>query len=376
MQATPATWRLLLEAGWNGANGIKVLCGGEALPRDLADALLNRAESVWNMYGPTETTVWSAVSKVESGTDAVRIGPPIANTEFYVLDRRGQPVPIGVAGELYIGGDGLAVGYWRRPDLTAEKFVPDTFRPGPNRRLYRTGDLVRPRSDGTLEFLGRIDNQVKIRGFRIETGDVEHALKQFAGVRDCVVVAREDVPGDKQLVGYLTANGTPIATSNLRRHLTSLLPAYMVPSAFVFLDALPMTPNGKIDRRALPAPNRGAGDAPAAKTLPRTSAERTLAEIAAAILKKPAVSIDDNLFDLGADSLKLFQIVARAADAGLNVTVKQIMAGQSIAAICADVSKAAEPAASAPPLTSANREKYRVGRARVGGSNSASGAGS
>ena len=199
MQATPATWRLLLEAGWAGGDGLKVLCGGEALPRDFADELLARAGSVWNMYGPTETTVWSATSPVEPGPDPVRVGPPIANTEFYVLDGRGRPVPIGVAGELHIGGEGLALGYWNRPELTAEKFVSDPFRPGPNRRLYRTGDLVQPRADGTLEFLGRIDNQVKIRGFRIETGDVEHALKQYPGVRDCVVVAREDVPGDKQL---------------------------------------------------------------------------------------------------------------------------------------------------------------------------------
>lgn len=377
MQATPATWRLLLEAGWTRGEGLKVLCGGEALPRDLADELLARAGSVWNMYGPTETTVWSATSPVEPGPEPVRVGPPIANTEFYVLDRRGRPVPIGVAGELHIGGEGLAVGYWKRPELTAEKFIPDPFRPGPHRRLYKTGDLVRPRADGTLEFLGRIDNQVKIRGFRIETGDVEHALKQYPGVRDCVVVAREDVPGDKQLVGYVVANGAPAASGELRRHLAGLLPGYMVPSAFVFLDALPQTPNGKVDRRALPAPNR-AGEATtvAGWTALRTPQERTLAEISAAVLKTPTVHADDNLFDLGADSLRLFQIVARARDAGLNVTVKQILIGQTIAAICAGLSTTAVPAAPEPSLTAANRDRYRVGRAKVGGSNTPSGAGS
>ena len=273
MQATPATWRLLIEAGWKGPTNLKVLCGGEALPRDLADALLARSSSVWNMYGPTETTVWSATGPVEPGPGSVTIGPPIANTEFYILDERGRPVPIGVAAELHIGGDGVARGYWDRPQLTTEKFIPDPFRDDPNYRLYKTGDLVRHRPDGTLEFLGRLDTQVKVRGFRIETSEVEHALKQYDGVRECVVTAREDAPGDKRLVAYLVATptGRSPAAGDLRHFLSAKLPAYMVPSVFVALDALPRTPNGKIDRKALPRPDGATanGTAPVTTALGR-----------------------------------------------------------------------------------------------------------
>jgi len=361
MQATPATWRLLLEVGWKGDEGLKVFCGGEALPRDLADSLLARAGEVWNMYGPTETTVWSAVSPVESGAEPVRVGPPIANTEFYVLDQRGQPVPLGVAGELHIGGDGLATGYWRRPELTASKFIPDPFRPGPNRRLYKTGDLVRPRPDGTLEFLGRIDNQVKIRGFRIETGDVEHALKQCPGVHDCVVTAREDAPGEKQLVAYVVPNGTTPQPGELRQRLATLLPAYMVPTAFVQLEAIPQTPNGKVDRRALPAPNKTDQLRTRSATAPRTPTERKLAEICAAVLKAPEVGVDDNLFDLGADSLRIFQIVVRAKDAGLALNVRQVLMHQTVSAIAREMGTGdASFETPAPTISAVNRDKYRV----------------
>jgi len=364
MQATPATWRLLLEAGWAERTGLKLLCGGEALPRDLADALLARAGSVWNMYGPTETTVWSAVAPVAAGSEPVRVGPPIANTEFYVLDGTGQPVPLGVAGELHIGGDGVARGYWNRPELTATRFVPDSFRPGPGRRLYKTGDLVRPRPDGTLEFLGRLDNQVKIRGFRIETGDVEHALKRYPGIRDCVAVAREDVPGDRRLVGYFVSEGEPPAAGDLRRHLTELLPGYMVPSAFVPLGALPRTPNGKVDRRALPRPQQ-TGPAPE-RSVARTPEERKLTEICAAVLKQETVHLDDNVFDLGADSLRLFQIVVRAKDAGLNLTVKQLLAGQTVAAVLRDMPRATPaPETLGPVVSSVDREKYRFQRPAI-----------
>jgi aryl carrier-like protein len=266
---------------------------------------------------------------------------------------------------LYIGGDGLAQGYWNRPELTAEKFVLDTFRPGPGRRLYKTGDLVRPHPDGTFEFLGRMDNQVKIRGFRIETGDVEHALKQHPAVRDCIVVAREDVPGDRQLVAYIVA-ADPLPPGELRRHLAGMLPGYMVPSAFVALDALPQTPNGKVDRRALPTPIRPSG-ATAEAAVPRTPQEETLAAICAAVLRQPTVSVDANLFDLGVDSLRLFQIAARAKDSGLTVTVKQILARQTVAAVCAELS-APVPETSGPILTAVNRERYRLQR-QLGGSN-------
>ena len=254
IQATPATWRLLLEAGWNGRPQIKVLCGGEALPRDLADALLARSSSVWNMYGPTETTVWSATSRVEPGPEPVTIGPPIANTQFLVMDRSGRPVPIGVPGELHIGGDGVARGYWKQPGLSAEKFIRNPLDDDQSSLLYKNGDLVRYLPNGRLEFLGRLDSQVKVRGFRIETSEVESAITKFPGVRECVVVAREETPGDKRLVAYIVAAGLTPASSELRRFIAAMLPEYMVPMSFVPLDDLPRTPNGKVDRRRLPAP--------------------------------------------------------------------------------------------------------------------------
>src|SRR5439155_7468229 len=206
MQATPATWRMLLAAGWTGNPRLKVLCGGESLSGSLADELLARCGSVWNMYGPTETTIWSSVHavRVEEGP-VVPIGRPIGNTTMYVLDRNMQPVPVGVRGELYIGGAGVARGYLGAPQLTAERFVADPFSMGANSRLYRTGDLVRQRRDGNIEFLGRNDSQVKVRGFRIEPAEVEAVLARHPAVSEGVVEAREDIPGDKRLVAYVVA---------------------------------------------------------------------------------------------------------------------------------------------------------------------------
>ena len=254
MQATPATWRLLLEAGWEGNNNFKILCGGEALPRDLAVELLKRGSSVWNMYGPTETTVWSTTSRITADGSPITIGRPIANTEVYVLDSHLEPVPVGVPGELYIGGAGVARGYLHRPELTAEKFIAHPFRDRESgARLYRTGDLARFRANGELECLGRIDNQVKVRGFRIELGEIESVLGQYPGVKQSVVVAREDTPGDKRLVAYVAVHkGQSLGVDALREFLKQRLPDYMLPSRFVFLDALPLTPNGKVDRKALP----------------------------------------------------------------------------------------------------------------------------
>ena len=367
MQATPTTWRLLIEAGWKGPSDLKILCGGEALARDLADALLARSKSIWNMYGPTETTVWSAVSQVEAGTGPVTIGPPIANTEFYVLDKKGQPVPLGVAGELHIGGEGLARGYWNRPELTAEKFIADPFRGQADFRLYKTGDLVRYRPDHTLDFLGRMDNQVKVRGFRIETGEVEHALEQFPGMRECVTVAREDSPGDKRLVAYIVTSQPAPATGELRRFLSTKLPSYMVPSVFVPLDALPRTPNGKIDRRALPAPSSQTSGANREVAAPRNSREQTFVDVCAEVLKQTGFGIHDNLFDLGTDSLQIFQIVARANDAGLKVTPNQILSGRTIAAICEEIDRTCQTPTrtEAPRLAAVSRDRYRVPRSQL-----------
>ncbi len=316
MQATPATWRMLLTAGWTGHPGLKALCGGEALPPDLAEELLARAGELWNLYGPTETTIWSTVCRVERG-DRVTIGRPLANTRCYVLDRFGEPVPPGTPGELYIGGDGVADGYLGRPELTAERFVEDPWRtaaPGGARthRMYRTGDLVRHLPDGRLEYLNRVDSQVKLHGYRIELGEIEHHLRARHGIREAVAVVREDSPGDRRLVAYVVAGpGTEPDTAALRDALRGVLPGYMVPSAVVALDDVPLTHNGKVDRKALPAPARSGPDRPAALT---TDTERTVAAVWRRVLGVPLVGPRDNFFDLGGNSLLLMHVVKELRD--------------------------------------------------------------
>ncbi|HEY4575449.1 MAG TPA: amino acid adenylation domain-containing protein, partial [Thermoanaerobaculia bacterium] len=309
LQATPATWRLLLAAGWPGTPGLKALCGGEALPPELARELLARTRELWNVYGPTETTVWSAAHRLTAadaaGPQPVPLGRCVANTEIYLLGRFEEglePVPAGAAGELYIGGEGLARGYLGRPELTAERFVPDPFAGRPGARLYRTGDLVRRRSrDGALEYLGRVDHQVKIRGFRIELGEIEAVLSAQPAVRECAVVVREDVPGDKRLVAYLALDtgltGLEAVQSALRRQL----PQYMVPSAFVMLPALPLTPNGKVNRRALPAPDGERHEVESSRE--RSPVEELLAGIWADLLGVARVEVRESFFELGGHSL-------------------------------------------------------------------------
>lgn len=313
MQATPVTWKLLIEAGWEGKPALKALCGGEAFPRDLANELAGRSSSVWNMYGPTETTIWSSALQVKAGDGPVPIGPPIDNTQFYVLDSNGQLAPVGVAGELYIGGDGLARGYFRRPELTAEKFVADPFRAGSNARLYRTGDLVRRASDGTIEFLGRLDHQVKLRGFRIELGEIEAALARYPGVRELVVIVREDIPDDKRLVAYIVMASASLkpAAEELRQYLKPKLPPYMLPGAYVMLEKLPLTPNGKVDRRGLPAPEQTSIRVEPTYAAPRTSVEEVLAGIWSEVLKVRRIGIRDDFFELGGHSLLAARIMYR-----------------------------------------------------------------
>ncbi|MGC2211361.1 MAG: amino acid adenylation domain-containing protein [Candidatus Korobacteraceae bacterium] len=303
LQATPSAWRGLIDAGWMGQSNLKALCGGEALPRDLAELLLARAGELWNLYGPTETTVWSAVQRVTSGSGPVPIGHPIDNTQMYVLDAHRQLIPPRASGELYIGGAGVAHGYLRREELM-HRFVPNPFRPG--ERLYRTGDLARWLPDGTLEYLGRVDNQVKIRGFRIEPGEIEAVLSRHSAVGHCVVVC-EDTPGDKRLVAYFEsrAESAP-STSELRAHLKEL-PEYMLPAAFVRMDKLPLTLNGKIDHKSLPAHANTMtlkGDFVA----PRDATEQLLAQIWANVLKVKRVGLYDNFFDLGGHSLLAVRI--------------------------------------------------------------------
>ena len=308
MQATPATWHLLLESAWAGHPKLKVLCGGEALPRELAERLVPKCHELWNMYGPTETTIWSLVSKIESGEGQVPIGAPIANTEIYLLDAHGQLVPTGVPGELYLGGDGLARGYWNRPGLTAEKFIDHPFQSA--KRLYNTGDLARYRTDGTIEFLGRVDDQVKVRGFRIELGEIEHVLAQNDAIKECAVVAQTRRAGDAQLVAHIVFHPAASATvSELRKHLRSKLPDYMVPPAFVMPDELPRTPNGKIDRKTLRKSDATTAQGTEKFVPPKTPTEVFLAAIWKDVLDVERVGTQDNFFELGGHSLLAMKVV-------------------------------------------------------------------
>ncbi len=307
MQATPTTWRLLLEAGWTNNKQIKVLCGGEALPRSLANQLRARSERVWNLYGPTETTIWSTTDKVELEEGSVSIGRPITNTQVYLLDSDLNPVPPGALGELYIGGAGVARGYWQRPDLTAERFVPDLFSATGGARLYRTGDVARYLRDGRIEYVERVDEQVKVRGYRIELGEVEAALREQ--VKEAVVVRRVDHSGEGRLVAYVVSLDGDEA--ELRAQLRQRLPEYMVPSTFVWLESLPLTPNGKVDRNALPAP----GERERVYVAPQTAVEELLAGIWAEMLGLERVGRDENFFELGGHSLLATQAMARIREA-------------------------------------------------------------
>lgn len=311
MQATPATWRLLLEAGWRGADSFKILCGGEALPRDLANELVGRCGSLWNMYGPTETTIWSSVCKITSTAGPVFLGKPIANTQFYILDSNLQLLPVGVAGELHIGGDGLARGYFNQPVLTAGKFISNPLAGSAPAKLYKTGDLVRRLEDGNIEFLGRLDNQVKLRGFRIELGEIEAAISGHPSVRESIAIVREDQPGDKRLVAYLVGDDDlGPSVGELRSYLKEKLPEYMVPTAFVRLKMLPLTPNGKVDRRAL-APPDISEEQDKVFVAPRSALEKMVADLWAEVLGVERVGVHDDFFELGGHSLIGTQLMSR-----------------------------------------------------------------
>ena len=310
MQATPTTWRMLVDAGWEGRPCLKALCGGEALPLAVADELVARGLELWNMYGPTETTIWSTIARIEDQGGPLTIGRPIGNTSLYILDADLRPVPIGLPGELYIGGDGLARGYRGRPDLTEERFIAHPFDQTPGARIYRTGDLARYRSDGRVDYLGRIDDQVKVRGYRIELGEIENVLNRHPAVSRSVAVARADDRGERELVAYYVPNGTPVSSNTLRRYLRQSVPDYMVPDVVMSVPAFPLTPNGKIDRKALPAPTRGRAEEEQ-YVAPRTPLERRLVEIWERELDIRPISVTDNFFDLGVRSIVAAQLFAR-----------------------------------------------------------------
>jgi natural product biosynthesis luciferase-like monooxygenase protein len=340
LQCTPSFARLLAGSPETLAalqSLRKLMVGGEALPTGLAAQLTAELPAtVLNMYGPTETTIWSTTSRVTGApnpTGAVDIGRPIANTQVYILDAHRQPMPVGVPGELWIAGDGVARGYWRRPDLTGEKFIPDPFRP--DNRMYRTGDLVRYRPDGVIDFLGRVDHQVKLRGHRIELGEIESALMQHSSVRQAVVVLRTDNPDDPQLAAYLVASGTDEPSPDaLRDFLKQKLPEYMVPSVFVTLPQLPLTPNGKVDRKQLPAPTGGRAKAGSGFVAPQAGPEQAIAAIWKDILRTDPIGVDDNFFDFGGHSLQVVQVQNRIREAlGLDVPVLKLFQFPTIRAL-------------------------------------------
>jgi len=359
MQATPATWQMLLTAGWSGNPALKVLCGGEALPLSLAHQLSGRCASLWNLYGPTEATIWSAVAQVEPDCEAVPIGRPIANTQFYVLDAHQQVVPVGVPGELHIGGQGLARGYLNRADLTAERFIPHPFAQQPGERLYKTGDLVRYRLDGTLAFLGRLDHQVKLRGFRIELGEIEAALQSYEWIQQAVVQMVQE-----RLVAYVVpvalsrAEEAPSLAAPLQSYLQERLPEYMVPATFVPLAAFPLTPNGKINRQALPEPELSATERSPSFTAPRTPLEDQLCAIWSNVLARERIGISDNFFESGGHSLLATQMIARVRnELGVELPLRAVFEAPTVAELALRVGPKAAPPVTLPPITPIERSQ-------------------
>lgn len=317
MQATPYTWRIMLEAGWNKSTPIKVICGGEALPMELAHRLINCSSSLWNVYGPTETTVWSTLKQLKEQDKVISIGRPINNTSIYILDKFLNPLAPGIAGEIYIGGDGVAKGYLNRPELTEEKFINNPFSEQAGEKMYRTGDLGKFMPNGEIECLGRIDAQIKIRGYRIETGEIEFHLAKEADIKEAVVIARPDKQGVDKLVAFIVAeygNETVNAASqaqNWKDTLRKSVPDYMVPDSFIIVPAMPLTPNGKIDKKALA--KYGAAEVEETNTYlaPRTDIEKLVADIWIECLGIEKVGVHDNFFELGGHSLIAVQVMTR-----------------------------------------------------------------
>lgn len=315
IQATPYTYRILLAAGWEDFLPVTLICGGEALPKDLVDKLLPRCASLWNQYGPTETTVYST-QKLIVRADDITIGKPIDNTEVYILDENLCNLTDGSAGEIFIAGSGVAKGYLNRPQLTEERFIDNPFSEIPGEKMYRTGDLGRLTPNGEIECLGRIDHQVKVRGYRIEPSEIEYLLLKQPDVKEAVVIARTDIADEPRLCAYivlnsLQTNDTAATTDTLQKALGSALPAYMVPDNFVFLKTIEITPNGKIDRKALPKPASNPGAGQSKNIAPRTETEKIVAEIWKKLMRLDAIDVNDNFFDLGGHSLMAIQIMAR-----------------------------------------------------------------
>jgi acyl carrier protein len=342
----------------------KLMLGGEVLPVSLAEELHQLVSGeVLNMYGPTETTIWSTSYLVNGSEKTIPIGKPIANTEIYILDRHYQPVPIGVPGELFIGGRGVVRGYLNRPELTSERFVLNPFSQKLDNRLYATGDLARYSSDGNIEYLGRLDYQVKIRGFRIELGEIEAVLNTHPQIRQSVVIAREDIPGDKRLIAYVVSSDDTLSTKQLWEFLKLKLPEYMVPSFFVTLDTLPLTANGKIDRLGLPIPD-GEKRSNLQYISPRNSTEEIIADIFASVLSTQKVSIYDNFFELGGHSLLAIQVISRVKQAfAVEIPLRNMFEEPTIASLSKIIENSNSPLLQQLQTTSyklGNREEIEL----------------
>jgi amino acid adenylation domain-containing protein len=333
MQATPAGWRLLIESGWTGSPGVTMVCGGEALPTDLATALLARGRTLWNVYGPTETTIWSTALRVKRG-EPITIGTPLGNTQVYILDGRGQCVPPGVPGELHIGGAGLARGYHRDPVTTAARFV-DNPMGGPSARVYRTGDLARWTTEGQVEFLGRLDHQVKVRGFRIELGEIDTCLMQVSGVAAAVTHVVDDPSGEKVLTAWFTTGGATVRTEDVRAHLSAHLPDYMVPTRLIQVGALPLSPSGKVDRRALAAMRP---EVSRTSTGPETESERQLATLWSELLHVSSVGREDDFLMLGGNSLLATRLATRLRTSpGVTLSLRELLEHRTLRQMAAIV---------------------------------------
>jgi amino acid adenylation domain-containing protein len=349
LQATPATWRLLLEAGWRGDHTLRMLCGGEAMSPALADRLLALGGELWNLYGPTETTVWSSLQKIERGYDRITVGKPIDNTQMYVLDPDLRPLPAGIEGELWIGGAGLARGYHRKPQLTGERFVENPNGPAGD-RIYRTGDLGRQLADGRFECLGRIDHQVKIRGFRIELGEIETVLRQVRGVSDALVVADRKDDGDSRLIAYWVG---PAKRDEVIAAAERSLPAYMVPAAYVPLQNFPLNTNGKIDRHHLPKPDVGSPRS-CRSAKPVDHIERRIAWVFSQVLGMPDIPPDQSFFTLGGTSAMALKAVARIErELGIELSMQAFFDAPTVAGVARNVGKSFSPDA---PIVARLRE--------------------
>jgi amino acid adenylation domain-containing protein len=364
LDSTPYMLRLLITAGLLDRPEYlpTILIGGEPIEQSLWQTLARTVEKDFhNVYGPTECTVNTTTCRI-GHLPQPSIGKPIAHSQVHLLDEYLEPVPIGIGGELYIGGEGVARGYWQRPELTAEKFVPHPFSEIAGQRLYRSGDRARYQPGGQIEFLGRRDEQVKLRGFRIELGEIEALLSDFPGIREQVVMVREDEPGDKRLVAYLITSGDmELSILELRKHLQSVLPDYMVPTAFVQLESLPLTAHGKLDRKALPPPRDYQAQQTISYVAPRNSTEVTVASIWSEVLKVEPIGIYDNFFDLGGHSLLAMQVISKLRKSfGLEIPLRNLFAGLTVAALSDTITQALSfGSASRPvPINRLSREQY------------------